>query len=301
MAPEFTDILRDALAVEVPDQVRRRCRQKVMAGAERILARKQAAPLRPGSRRSLMLKPVALTAALFTLLFAGTAWAATGANPDDLLYPVKQRLEAARTSIALQNIDQARVQVAHAQTRLDEIENMVNRDRPDYVPGLLADYDRLMASAAEHLQTAAAEGEDTTAVEILASAAGARHDELLRSLSGTDESGDQPGEKMDIGTTGTMETPGAGTQSSGGMGNGAATESHTPGGSDAGNAGSGTMSPQAPSMEQGSPGDTGSGGSDSRQQNMTPPANISSPTGMSSQSLLEQNQNERSATPMPGR
>lgn len=290
MTTEFTDILRNALAVEIPDRVREDCRQRVMAGADQILARKQARSNRPANRRSLIFKPVALAAAMFTLLFAGTAWAATGAEPDDLLYPVKQRLETVRTSIALQDIDQARVQVAHAQARMDEIENMVRRDRSDYVPALLADYDRLMASATKHMLAAAADGEDISEVQALMTAARTRHDELLRSLTGPGPNTDQPGANMGTGTTGTMETPGTG------MDNGAAPDSHSPGNGDynGGSASPGTMTPQAPSMEQGGPGSGGSGGS-------MPPSNMSSPTSMSSQSMSESDPDAYSTALMPSR
>ncbi|MHB0866535.1 MAG: DUF5667 domain-containing protein [Thermoleophilia bacterium] len=299
MTTEFTDILRNALAVEIPDQVREDCRQRVMAGADQILVRKQARSNRPANRRLQIFKPVALASAMFTLLFAGTAWAATGAEPDDFLYPVKQHLEAARTSIALQNIDRARVQIAHAQTRMDEIDNMASRDRSNYIPALLADYDRLMASATEHLQAAAADGEDISEVQALMTAARTRHDELLRSLTGPGPDTDQPGTNMGTGTTSTMETPDTGMQNdggNGGMDNGTAPESHSPGddGSDAGNAGPGSMTPQAPSMEQGGPGSGGSGGS-------MHPSNMSSPTGMSSQSVSEPEPDSQPAARMTGR
>lgn len=296
MASELANILRDALAVEVPGQVRHRCRQKVMAGAERILARKQAGSFKPGARRSLILKPVALAAALFTLLSAGTAWAATGADPDGWLYPVKQRLEDARTSIALQNIDQARVQVARAQTRLDEIENMVGRGRPDYVPGLLADYDSLMVAATGHLREAAAEGEATAEVEMLAGATRARYDELLKSLSGPglDETSDNPGGATATDTTGAAETGGGGTQNGGGMGNNDTEEFHAPGGSDAEPAGPGMMAHE-PSTGPDSPDDTGSGGSDSHKQDAVPSSDVSS------QSDPQRHEAERPAAPMPGR
>jgi uncharacterized membrane protein YgcG len=171
--------LQSALRMEVPSEARDRIRAEVMAVAEPALA--ELRPVRPASRRRFrLLRTVAIAVAPALLLFAGTALAATGAQPDSWLYPLKQKTEEARVILAYQALDQARVEVGHAGRRLDEIEEMQNRGKPEYVPGLISSYDDHISRAKELISEAAARGEDASEVDNMMAAAIARHDNILQ-------------------------------------------------------------------------------------------------------------------------
>ncbi|MEK7817603.1 MAG: DUF5667 domain-containing protein, partial [Actinomycetota bacterium] len=127
------------------------------AGSER--SRQTAGRFR--SRR--LLAPLAVAAAL--LLFTGTAWAASGASPDSSFYPLKERVEDVRTFLALQGLDRAASQTERAGKRLDEMLEIVERDRPGYVPGLLQSCDTHIDEARGLLDETGYRNSDTYAVE----------------------------------------------------------------------------------------------------------------------------------------
>lgn len=130
-----------SLATEGTQRPQAAGRERTRPGVWRKRTIKSAGLLR--SRR--LLAPLAVAAAV--LLFTGTAWAASGASPDSSLYPLKERLEDVRTFLAMQGLDRAASETERAGKRLDEILEMVDRDRPGYVPTLLARCDRLIDNA----------------------------------------------------------------------------------------------------------------------------------------------------------
>lgn len=181
---------REALLAEVPTASREETREKLLAQARSLSMQR-----RYGSSRLALLRPLALAAGLSVLLFAGTAVASSGAGPDSRLYPVKQRLESAHTTLAMQNLDQAQVENSHANTRLDELQKMLDNNRQEYVPDLLARYDKNISDAAAHARSAAADGEDTAEIDALIQSTRLRHEEILRKISavsGGGEAGPQP-------------------------------------------------------------------------------------------------------------
>ncbi|MHB9052864.1 MAG: DUF5667 domain-containing protein [Thermoleophilia bacterium] len=125
---------------------------------------------------------MAIAAASALLLFAGTTLAATGAQPDSWLYPLKQKTEEARVVLAYQGLGRARVEVGCADRRLDEIEEMVSRGKPEYVPGLILSYDDHMSRAKELIYEAAIRGEDTSELDNTMAMTIARHDDILRAV-----------------------------------------------------------------------------------------------------------------------
>ncbi|MBK5225429.1 MAG: hypothetical protein JJD96_02505 [Thermoleophilia bacterium] len=173
--------LQAALQMEVPADARGRIRAEVMAGAEHTLA-EQRFGRSSGRRRIRLLRTVAIAAAFALLLFASTVMAATSAQPDSRLYPLKQKTEEARVVLAYQGLDQAQVEVGHASRRLDEIEQMVRQGKPEYVPGLISNYDQRMSKAKYLINEAAARGEDTSEVDNMMAMTGARHDDILRGI-----------------------------------------------------------------------------------------------------------------------
>ena len=181
---------REALQAEVPTAAREKTREKLLAEARSLSMQR-----RSRSSRLAMLRPMALATGLSLLLFAGTAVASSGAGPDSRLYPLKQRLELAHTTLAMQNLDQARAENSHANARLDELQKMLDNNRQEYVSDLLACYDKNISDAAAHARSAAADGEDTAEIDAQIQSTRLRHEEILRKISavsGGGEAGPQP-------------------------------------------------------------------------------------------------------------
>ncbi len=172
---------RDALRVEVPSDSRQSTR-------DRLVKRVANAPRKSTPGRRLM-RPLALAAGLMMLLSAGTALAASGAAPDSILYPLKQRLEGAGTALAYQSVDRAKAEIGHADARLDELDSMAGMGKTEYIAGLLAHYDVHINNAVNYRNIAAGDGEDTAEVEGMLLSSRLRHDQIVESLL---ESGDLP-------------------------------------------------------------------------------------------------------------
>lgn len=173
---------RAALEVEVSAEALERTRARVMAGVGDIARRRQleqdTVAIRP-KRRLLRFKPVAWVSLALMLLIGGTALAAAGAGPDSFLYPLKQRMEEARTGLAWKKLDKAKTEVGYANRRLDEVSAMMDRDKPELVPDLLYRYDLHMEKAMRYADEAAADGEDASEVYAMIDDTRERHDRML--------------------------------------------------------------------------------------------------------------------------
>ncbi|MDO8736554.1 MAG: DUF5667 domain-containing protein [Thermoleophilia bacterium] len=204
-------------------------REKIMAHAHSLKASRKS-----GIR--LRMRPLALTTGLFLLIFAGTALAAGSAEPDNFLYPVKQQMESARTTLAMQDHDQARAEAGHANARLDELQVMMDRGKGEYSGSLLADYEAHINDASAHAAAAAAAGEDTTEVNAVITSVRERHDAMVKTLGlgeGDDTGEDGLDDQRPEDAAGSGASPGAVPEDSGGGLSGSGDDS--PGGNDGGN------------------------------------------------------------------
>lgn len=266
MNETFENRLKLALAVDVKPETRQAVRERVMAGAETVLAGRRAGE--PGAGRAIIgswrpLRLAALAAAVLLLLLSATALAARNAGPDSFLYPVEQRMENVRTFLAWQSMDRARVEVGYANRRLDEIEDMAGRGQLQYLPGLIENYHRLIDNAAAKVDEAAADGQDTSELDAMIAASRARYDDIIRSLGnrapqdyrqgGGGNGATSPGNGM----TAPMQGPGVG-QAPGGTGDDMGGMQSQPGGGQTGG-GEGTGGMQSPSS-----GGSGSGSGSSQ-------------------------------------
>ncbi|MFA5802683.1 MAG: DUF5667 domain-containing protein [Thermoleophilia bacterium] len=164
---DVAQMSRAALKTDMPDAASAATREIIIS---RAMARRNASmkehPLRTRLfGRQVFLRPVALGAGLIFLLSAGTALAATSADPDSLIYPLEQSLENARTALTIQKLDKARVEIAHANERLDETERMAAAGKPEYIPDLMSRFDNHMDNATGLLEEAVNEGEDGSEIE----------------------------------------------------------------------------------------------------------------------------------------
>jgi hypothetical protein len=128
--------------------------------------------------------------------------------------------------LAWQSLDKARVEVGHANRRLDEIEEMAGRDEPQYLAGLLERYNAHIDTAAGLAAEAAADGKDTTEIDTLIASTRTRHDEILASLRENapddvrealgEDTGETPGSDMMAPEPAAGSGPASGDSESGG-------------------------------------------------------------------------------------
>ena len=96
---------------------------------------------------SLVLAVIALV--LFFGSFSATALAAGNSIPGDSLYPFKTRIEQTRISMTGNPDAQARLHLAYAQRRLDEVGDLIDAGRFDQVAGTAAEFQTHMQNALE--------------------------------------------------------------------------------------------------------------------------------------------------------
>lgn len=173
---------RQSLAATMPEPAKAALRERLVAQAEVRAAGRKSFAFAWLKTRRLVLRPLVIAAAI-SLLGAGTAFAAVKAPPDSILFPLKTRLESARTLMAWQKLDRAAVETGYANKRLDEIAQMVEQNKPEFVPDLLANYHMHIDTAAGLADEARAEGEDTGEVEAMIAAARSRQQQLLGEIN----------------------------------------------------------------------------------------------------------------------
>ncbi len=174
---ELAAACRRSFKIEASPARRAAVRSRVMAAAQARLR----APVNKRQLRRFLLRP-AIAAAAILALSGATALAANSAGPDNILYPLKQKLEDARSFIAFGKTGRAAVAAGDAGKRLDEIKAMVAKGKPQYVSELLANYDRQIGEAQSLAAAAGREGDDVTAVIGMIDATRARHDALMKEI-----------------------------------------------------------------------------------------------------------------------
>ena len=154
--PEHAEELREALAVAhnvrlaaafAPDADRKRAarlrfRSALERKQQRAWWRRLSMPrgLAAGGRRAVA------AVGLLTLLFAGggtgTALAAQGSVPGDVLYPVKRATERTRLAFTISDEGEARLRQQLMDRRLEEVEAVTARGRDHFVPELTGQIQR---------------------------------------------------------------------------------------------------------------------------------------------------------------
>ena len=139
-ARELEPLLRTAFAtaqashVEPRPEFRAAARQRLMTAlAQRAERRRWRFSLFGWQRRWAF----AVTVALVILLSGtGTVFAAENSLPGDALYEVKMASEEVRLALTRGDLDRAKLEVAFAQRRIVEMEEMVGRGKPQMVDAL---------------------------------------------------------------------------------------------------------------------------------------------------------------------
>ncbi|MBE0428754.1 MAG: hypothetical protein IBX61_02655 [Thermoleophilia bacterium] len=180
------DLARDCrrtLAVALPPEAAAAGREDILKRARNFTgSRKRSGGLFSGKLlRGRILRPLGI-AAILVVLLAGAALASSTAGPDSFLYPLKQMLEKARYFSAMDDRSKARVEVSHANVRLDELLEMVDAGKPEYVSQLLADFDGRIGSAQTLAERAAAQGSPVEEILALIDSAQARRLTVLNEI-----------------------------------------------------------------------------------------------------------------------
>ncbi|MCC7130937.1 MAG: hypothetical protein IT297_11125, partial [Anaerolineae bacterium] len=118
-------------------------------------------------------------------LFGGagmTAYASHSALPGDALYSVKTGVEQTRVTLARDAADKARLNLAFAERRLDEIARLIENNRAADIAQAVQEYEKYVQSAIAELETVAAG--DPTGAQELASQAAVLLNRYAQTLSG---------------------------------------------------------------------------------------------------------------------
>lgn len=159
----LADTVRDTADVMAPSpEFRASLREQVLAQAEAppgLVERARAAwTARTAGLRASARVAVATMTASSMIGSAGVAVAAQDALPGELLYGVKGLTEDARLALATSDVAQARLHLAFAQERLEELEAMSGELTTDQVVALLAEMDFHSEAGAEVLIDAVTAG-----------------------------------------------------------------------------------------------------------------------------------------------
>jgi hypothetical protein len=104
------------------------------------------------------------------------------ALPDDPLYQAKRQMETAQLNAGFDPLEKATLHTKYAKERLAEVKAMVSKGKPEFVEGLVKDYEEAISGAMEEIDRAQAQGRDVSeALEAVA----VEEDELrkLRKIS----------------------------------------------------------------------------------------------------------------------
>jgi len=130
-------VARERLSFGIPTRAKARIRARVMAEWNHEHAPRE----QPWRLPSLVPRWAVVTACVVLALLlggAGTAMAAGGAVPGDLLYPVKMTTEEVRLAFTFSDLAKAELHVDLAERRVDEIRKLVDMDEPEKITKLAA-------------------------------------------------------------------------------------------------------------------------------------------------------------------
>jgi hypothetical protein len=107
---------------------------------------------------------------------------APGITPDSIFYGLDKALERVRFALARDEVSKAKLQVEFANERIAEAKEMTEKGKPEYLPGLLKDYETNIARSNEIIETAKGIEIDTSQVDELVATATAVHVDVLEAV-----------------------------------------------------------------------------------------------------------------------
>jgi formate dehydrogenase maturation protein FdhE len=132
-----------------------------------------------------ILKSLSIVAVVSLILFTNVfAQVEPEILPDDPLYQAKREKETAQLNAELDPLKKANLYTKYAKERLQEIKTMVSKGKPEFVDGLVEDYEKAVSGALEEINKAQAQGRDVSKALEAVESATKKHTEVLTDLLG---------------------------------------------------------------------------------------------------------------------
>ena len=131
------------------------------------------------------MKPIKLALSLiFSLLFVGAVFAHEEPEilPDDPLYQAKQQMETAQLNAGFDPLEKATLHTKHAKERLAEVKAMISKGKPEFVEGLVKDYEKAIGGAMDEINRAQVQGRDVSEALEAVERSTKKHTEVLTDL-----------------------------------------------------------------------------------------------------------------------
>lgn len=118
------------------------------------------------------------------LFLSSIAFAKEGPDvlPDDPLYPAKRHMETAALASGSDPLVKANLHTKHAKERLAEARATVSKGKPEFVEGLMGDYESSITEATKNIERAANQGRDVSEALKAVERATKKHNEVLTGL-----------------------------------------------------------------------------------------------------------------------
>ncbi|MFQ5956234.1 MAG: DUF5667 domain-containing protein [Candidatus Brocadiales bacterium] len=120
------------------------------------------------------------------LLLSNIAFAEETVNilPDDPLYAAKRHAETTELAASSDPLEKARIHTKHAKERLAEANITVSKGKPEFVEGLMGDYENSSRKAMANIKRAANQGRDVSEALNAVEGSAQKHTEVLTGLLG---------------------------------------------------------------------------------------------------------------------
>ena len=102
--------------------------------------------------------------------------------PDDPLYQAKRQMETARLKASFDPLEKATLHTKYAKERLAEVKAMISKGKPEFVGGLVKDYEKAIGGATDEINRAQAQGRDVSEALEAVERSTKKHTEVLTDL-----------------------------------------------------------------------------------------------------------------------
>lgn len=99
--------------------------------------------------------------------------------PDDPLYQAKRQMETARLKAGFDPLEKATLYTKYAKERLAEVKAMISKGKPEFVEGLVKDYEKAIGGAMDEINRAQSQGRDVSEALEAVERSTKKHTEVL--------------------------------------------------------------------------------------------------------------------------
>jgi len=104
--------------------------------------------------------------------------------PDDPLYQAERQMETAQLKASFDPLEKATLHTRYAKERLAEVKAMISKGKPEFVEGLLKDYENAIGGALDEINRAQVQGRDVSEALEAVERSTKKHTEVLTDLLG---------------------------------------------------------------------------------------------------------------------